>query len=490
MTTATKIEPGYVGNLDSTQEQRLHQFWRILMQSWDSDIPPLDPARRSSISSNATSKGHRSFFSLGRSPAQPTEEELAAIPANLLSTLKSLDVAPNELKTVGSLLIKLPGDKLRSAFLTLLKQDHPDALLLRFLRAEKWNVPKAWIKFVSSLNWRVNEYKVDEEVLIKGEEHNLQKSRLEGNSVDKKDGEGYVLQLKTGKGYLHGCDKWSRPICVVRVRIHDPSQQTQKGLFDYIIHCIESVRYLQVPPVESMVIHPFSSNLDMWTVRLIYCGEQAILFDLTSFSLSNWDFPPVKFIIDSFQENYPESLGAMIFYNAPWIFSGFWKIIHGILDPVVASKVHFVTGAKELEKLIPQSQILKEVGGEEDWDYEYIEPLPNENDRLKDTVTRDIILEERNHLGGELFSVTANWISQIDVESSLSRRDEVIKSLSANYWKLDPYVRARSLLDRTGVIKEGGKIDFYPTKVTQKVDEKLDVVAEHIDEAQPTAVTA
>lgn len=204
----------------------------------------------------------------------------------------------------------------------------------------------------------------------------------------------------------------------------------------------------------------------------------------------------------------------MIFYNAPWIFSGlslrtpipptvslesnnfffsnsgFWKIIHGILDPVVASKVHFVTGAKELEKLIPQSQILKEVGGEEDWDYEYIEPLCNENDRLKDTVTRDIILEERNHLGGELFSVTANWISQIDVESSLSRRDEVIKSLSANYWKLDPYVRARSLLDRTGVIKEGGKIDFYPTKVTKKVDEKLDVVAEHIDEAQPNAVSA
>ncbi|KAJ5911420.1 uncharacterized protein N7473_000723 [Penicillium subrubescens] len=468
MATAIETEPGYVGNLDSTQEQKLLQFWRILMQSWDSDVPPLDPARRSSISSNATNKAHRRFFSLSRAPAQPTEEELAAIPANLLSNLKSLDAGPGELKTVGSLLIKLPGDKLRSAFLTLLKQDHPDALLLRFLRAEKWNVPKAWIKFVSSLNWRVNEYKVDEEVLLKGEEHNLQKSRLEGNSAEKKDGEGYVLQLNTGKGYLHGCDKFGRPICVVRVRTHDPSQQTQKGLFDYIIHCIESVRYLQVAPVESM----------------------AIVFDLTSFSLSNWDFPPVKFIIDSFQENYPESLGAMIFYNAPWIFSGFWKIIHGILDPVVASKVHFITGAKELEELVPKSQILKEIGGEEDWDYKYIEPLPQENDRLKDTATRDIILDERKSLGDELFSVTTNWISQIDVESSLVRRDEVIKSLSANYWKLDPYVRARSLLDRTGVIKEGGKIDFYPTKVTNKVDEKSDVVTEHIDEAQPTAVTA
>ncbi len=79
------------------------------------------------------------------------------------------------------------------------------------------------------------------------------------------------------------------------------------------------------------------------------------------------------------------------------------------------------------------------------------------------------------------------------MESSLNRRDEVIKSLSANYWKLDPYVRARSLLDRTGVIKEGGKIDFYPTQVTQvanKVDEKLEVVTEQIDEAQPAAVAA
>lgn len=147
----------------------------------------------------------------------------------------------------------------------------------------------------------------------------------------------------------------------------------------------------------------------------------------------------------------------------------------------------------ELEKLVPKSQILKEIGGEEDWEYEYIEPLPHENDRLKDTATRDAILDERKTLGNELFRLTANWIAQIDGESSFNRRDEVIKSLSANYWKLDPYVRARSLLDRTGVIKEGGQIDFYPTKVTQaakKVDEKLGMVTERIDETQPAAVAA
>lgn len=75
------------------------------------------------------------------------------------------------------------------------------------------------------------------------------------------------------------------------------------------------------------------------------CVVQAILFDLTGFGISNWvnkavfynyvpffffpctddelqDFPPVKFIVETFQNYYPESLGAMIFYNPPWIFSG------------------------------------------------------------------------------------------------------------------------------------------------------------------------
>lgn len=42
------------------------------------------------------------------------------------------------------------------------------------------------------------------------------------------------------------------------------------------------------------------------------------------------DFPPVKFIIETFQEHYPESLGALIFYNAPWIFSGLSTFLSAI----------------------------------------------------------------------------------------------------------------------------------------------------------------
>jgi len=247
-----KSAAGYVGRLDASQQDKLHQFWRILMQSWNFTIAGADPTRKSSVSNPAT-KSHRRFFSLGRSQTQPTEEETAAIPTNLLSTLNSLGADHNEIKTINSLLKRLPGDKLRSTLVTAIKQDHPDALCLRFIRAEKWNVPKAWIKLVSALNWRVNEYKVDEEVLLKGEEYHLEKSRQSGDSTEKKDSEGFVHQLRTGKGHFHGADRWGRPICIIRVRMHNPSDQTQKGLNDYIIHCIEMVRYLQIPPVETMV---------------------------------------------------------------------------------------------------------------------------------------------------------------------------------------------------------------------------------------------
>jgi hypothetical protein len=154
--------------------------------------------------------------------------------------------------------------------------------------------------------------------------------------------------------------------------------------------------------------------------------------------------------------------------------------------------VHFLSGAKDLEKMVPQSQIIKELGGEEDWEYEYMEPKPNENDRLKDAITRESILAERKKLGDELFTLTAEWISSSKSDPWPARRDEVITKLRENYWQLDPYVRARSILDRTGVIKEGGSIDFYPTTVSAstQVDEKPKIVTEHVDNVQVSAVAA
>lgn len=186
---------------------------------------------------------------------------------------------------------------------------------------------------------------------------------------------------------------------------------------------------------------------------------QTIVFDMTDFSMANMDYTPVKFMIKCFEANYPESLGSVLVYKAPWLFNQIWKIIRGWLDPVVAGKVHFCTNVDDLAGFIPKSQIAKELGGEEAWEYKYIEPREGENKMMDDTEGRDKILGERAELVKSFEGETLAWGKGEDAGQG---RGRLAERLAENYWRLDPYVRAKSLADRQGVIGEGGKLNFYP----------------------------
>lgn len=181
---------------------------------------------------------------------------------------------------------------------------------------------------------------------------------------------------------------------------------------------------------------------------------------MSEFSLANMDYTPVKFMIKCFEANYPESLGSVLVYKSPWVFQGIWKVIRGWLDPVVANKVHFASSVDDLQQWIPRSQISKELGGLEDYTYKYPEPVEGENKRMEDTAAKDSIKSERAELVKSYESETASWASG---EDSGEGRTRLAQRISENYWRLDPYVRARSLYDRSGVIGEGGKINFYPS---------------------------
>jgi hypothetical protein len=143
---------------------------------------------------------------------------------------------------------------------------------------------------------------------------------------------------------------------------------------------------------------------------------------------------------------------------------GIWKIIRGWLDPVVASKVHFTNNEQEMEQFVPKANILKELGGEEDWSYKYLEPSPGENDRMKDTATRDKLLLEREDIVKQYESATKNWIDGTDVATAKETRLKLANNLRDGYWILDPYVRARSYYDRVELIGPGGKPQFYPSR--------------------------
>ena len=142
---------------------------------------------------------------------------------------------------------------------------------------------------------------------------------------------------------------------------------------------------------------------------------------------------------------------------------GIWKIIKGWLDPVVAAKVNFTNNPKELQEFMDLSKVPKELDGEEDWEYKYVEPVPGENDKLKDTATRDKLLATREELVKEYEESTAEWIHNPEAFGVNEKRNAAAAKLRKSYFDLDPYVRARSYYDRIGMIGQGGQVDFYPT---------------------------
>ncbi|KAJ5951215.1 uncharacterized protein N7479_009628 [Penicillium vulpinum] len=413
-----------------------------------------ETSRETTVGSNSSNKEQKSIDKVDSLMNEHAKDTIISEMANrkvtpahfssLFSQLRELGVQDAEIKSMQDILSRLTPQEMCFAILKMIKQEHPDSLLLRFLRARKWDVGKAYSMMTSNILWR-KELEVDEEILPQGEEYALEQSRsATATSKEKKEGVDFMNQLRMGKGFIHGFDRDGRPVVYVRVKIHKPGAQSEEALERYIVHMIESVRLVVAPPVET----------------------GTIVFDLTGFGLSNMEYPPVKFILKCFEANYPESLGQMLVHNAPWVFSGIWKLIHGWMDPVVASKVHFTRSIADLDKFIPRNKIPKELSGDEDWTYKYDEPAKGENMIMKDTETRDSLMYDRMMIGIRMVTTTAAWISASsdsdvkkqasEVEELKSRRNAVIDEFRVNYWKLDPYIRARSFIDRTGMLLPGG----------------------------------
>ncbi|KAG0283822.1 hypothetical protein BGZ96_011815, partial [Linnemannia gamsii] len=147
----------------------------------------------------------------------------------------------------------------------------------------------------------------------------------------------------------------------------------------------------------------------------------------------------VKFLVQCFEAYYPESLGILIIHKAPLVFWGVWKIIEPWLDPVVASKIRFTRGDKELT----------------DFTYKYIPVQAGENDRMKDTETKERLLDEWKALMWKFEALTREWIDCKKVEGARAEdvveneRNALAKELRVAYFKLDPYIRARNLYHRS-----------------------------------------
>ncbi|KAL2847113.1 CRAL-TRIO domain-containing protein [Aspergillus pseudodeflectus] len=465
MNPASVPPPGFWGNLSPLQEARLQQLWTLLLHLAEASslgaleqlvrlnsLEQLPSSPSPSISLSPTPSRRNSLFSRteGTLIRKGSRDSISVYHARLLQTLRDVGLGGSQVRSIRKFLSVMSPEDVRFGVLTAAKHEHLDVYLLRFLRVSKWDVNKSLVHLLNSIVWRLKEMQVDNVLLPRGELYAVEEEGNMANPYKAEEARGFMKQLRTGKGFVHGVDKMNRPIAIVRIRLHDPSAQTVESLNQFITHIVESARLLVTPPVETATV----------------------LFDMTDFSLANMEYAPVKFIIKCFETYYPECLGFLLIHNAPRVFGGVWKIIKPWMDPRIVERTVFTRTVEDLERYIDRDQIIAELGGNEDWKYEYIEPDPNENRAMEDYATRDSLLAERQSLGEEFLAATSRWITasrggdSIELHEATARRENLIEQIRVNYWDLDPYVRARNNLDRTGVIQAGGWINTYPEKET------------------------
>lgn len=257
--------PGTVGTLTPEQEAKLQEFWVLTLKVFGVDLQALesDAKNKESVDAAANSgkkekSSKRRWGIWGRSNDDEGDDAKSVSSASgITAGLASINITDGDdkygqTKEFQQALVDMSPEEIRTAFWNMVKQDHPDGLLLRFLRARKWDVKKALVMMISTMRWRLQEVHVDDDIMANGEATALKQSQG-SDAAEKKRGEDFMYQIRKGKSFLHGVDRFGRPICVVRVRLHHAGDQEAEGLERFTVYTIETARLLLAPPVETAV---------------------------------------------------------------------------------------------------------------------------------------------------------------------------------------------------------------------------------------------
>jgi len=194
--------------------------------------------------------------------------------------------------------------------------------ILRFLRAREFNVKKAKAMIEAHLEWRDKwvPSKIDPKTVAPGIRSGV--TRTCGRAFD------------------------GEPIALAQVRLFDPFMF--EDVDQYIRYLALFFEYVQqnTPPESE---------------------KGYILFDMSGFTIrKHWNRRAMKMIfnlVHVVQDHNPETLKKILIFNNPTVFRIAWNVIKPLIDPVVRSKIQFITDLSKLTKYIPPEQLNVRYGG-------------------------------------------------------------------------------------------------------------------------------
>lgn len=507
MADATTVDylysPGYRNNLTPSQTLALFKLWRRFLRlceitSHSSDSigaadsqhqqPPATSRRSSESLRRNLGRKQRAAVSeptSHHSSASLSDENLENADCLNVNGIPKDDKLKEHLrhieesKEMQAFLLKHGGAALRREFWAIVKGEHPDAYMLRCLRARKWDVDRALAIIGSTCAFRV-QYNIS--AIMKQAELGLTKTR------------GGFNIMNNGISYVKGATAAGEPIYFIQVGSHYSSNQTAEELKRGVILLQESLQILMPPPVERKVV----------------------IFNLNNFGIRNMDWSIVLFMAKTMESFYPETLARVYVHGAPWIFKPIWSILRPLLDPVVRDKVHLTWNVEELADHVPPEHLPKDsMHGQLDWSFTYPIPQEDENDIQNDTQTAqelatlhrnaciefeyatralaraygDAALSDakgagirpkfgRTHNKDGSLTAAADQVDDDDwepqgVASLRANRDILATKVRVAWLKLKPYVIGTLKYDRWGVIDKEGVIRWKYDTLDGKHEEQV-----------------
>ncbi|KXN70393.1 CRAL/TRIO domain-containing protein [Conidiobolus coronatus NRRL 28638] len=203
-----------------------------------------------------------------------------------------------------------------------------DPCLKRYLRATKWNLEHSVKRLEATLKWR----------------REFQPHKITLDSM--------MTEGATGKLHINGFDMQNHPI--LHLVPCKENTNDSEGHLKHVVFNLESAIKLLPVGVEKFVI----------------------LVDLRNISARNIvSIGDAKAVNDVLSSHYVERVKSIFLCEAPWIFSGFFRVVSPLLDPVTKEKINFVnikhikqetvpSGYAKLSNYIDLKYIYKDFGGD------------------------------------------------------------------------------------------------------------------------------